>query len=132
MRVIPCIATLCFALAALTGTSVAEQPAQAAAENTGVEAVAPSVSQDAQLLNGASGRQWTSLPPKSAVNYEWLYGQQPVCLTMHSLVVAREEGDSDSTRLVGQRTCTWSSRFQVKRTAPTKNVPESGRRVAGE
>jgi hypothetical protein len=36
-----------------------------------------------------------------------------VCLTMHTLVVARDDG-GDSTRLVAQRTCTPSRQFETK------------------
>ena len=43
----------------------------------------------------------------------YLLPDNEVCYTMHSLLVVREPG-SDSTQIVGQRTCTPSAQFQMK------------------
>jgi hypothetical protein len=131
MRIIIFIAALLLALVMLASVLVAQQPSRLPATNAVVD-FAPSsssVDQDARTSTDAS-RRWTSLPPQPAIEHGWLYEPGAVCFSMHTLIVAREERDSDSTRLVGSRTCTWSSRFQVKRTGPGEDVPAKRRAVS--
>lgn len=51
-----------------------------------------------------------TLPPGSVLVRTY---NENTCLTMHSIYVRRER-DSDTTRAVGESTCTPSTRFKVK------------------
>ncbi|HXZ81931.1 MAG TPA: hypothetical protein VEG30_18525 [Terriglobales bacterium] len=126
MRIIMYFAALLLILAAFTGALLCEQPAQVSATKDAIEL--PMSTSDQALEPFMGGGGGVSLPPKPAIEHGWLYDSGNVCYTMHSLIVAREGRDSDSIRLVGSRTCTWSSRFQVKRT--TKAKDERGERRA--
>jgi hypothetical protein len=69
-------------------------------------------------------RPYLSLPQTNPLRFELPFGRlgrkravrlpgPDTCLTMRSTIVAKK-ADSDETRVVGQRTCTPSSRFRVK------------------
>ena len=130
MRIITCVATFLLAGIVFTSVLACEQPAPSGA-NGAIEA--PTLTADQLRQLGTDGIEAdVSLPPKPAIEHGWTYEAGNICYIMHSLIVAREERGSDSTRLVGSRTCTWSSRFQVKRTAPAKDVRVDQKTVVHE
>ncbi len=57
--------------------------------------------------------QFKLVPNKSARRF--MSRGDEVCYTMRSMLVVKEQG-SDSTEVVGQRTCTPSTQFQMKST----------------
>ena len=69
---------------------------------------------DSQSMNGAKqvdNGMWTGRPQDSRRNAD---ATPDVCLSMHTLVVARDDKHSDATRLVAQHTCTPARQFQTK------------------
>jgi len=64
----------------------------------------------------ASSHVWTSRPADRRRNAADTRAEDgdDICLTMHTMQVARDEKGSDATHLVAERTCTPASQFQTK------------------
>src|SRR5262245_61001040 len=55
-----------------------------------------------------------SHPDKYREPENFAVSEEPVCFTVRTYVVEREDPQSDVTRVVGSSNCQWSSRFAVK------------------
>jgi hypothetical protein len=116
MKLSNLVAAFLLALMAITFASAGNLPQLAA------PAVAPDLSN--RLAGGVrqfsmSNQQTTQSPgPQSRFRFRPRPTVRPseVCYAIRSYIFAREDG-SDSTRLVGQTTCTPSSKFQMKQSA---------------
>jgi hypothetical protein len=96
--------------------------------------VAPVFAQDSSELKSATGSERIGLPGKSAVGFDIPqfqvssskrhrsgYGTlritsepEPICYTMRTYFVEREDPQSDVTWVVGSSSCQWSSKFSLK------------------
>ena len=66
---------------------------------------------DTRPSHAQDGRRVPSTTPRTGTGATT---SDDTCLTLHTLVVARESKGSDSTRLVSQHTCTPARQFQMK------------------
>jgi hypothetical protein len=126
MRIPKVLLALVFGLASLV-SALASEPPQPSLDST-----APSVTPD--LLNsGAKAiaidkfRPANERPQFDFRNLGSIHLPEDatkVCYTMRSYIVAREDRDSDSTRLVGYSTCQPSSNYEMRITGSKPDPKE--------
>lgn len=132
MRIPGMLLALLFGLASL-GAAPASDQSQATSGS-----VAPSVNADS--LNSAAeampiGKFYPAnerlynfdLPNLGSIHIE--EERDNVCYTMRSYIVARENRDSDSTKLVGYSTCQPSSKYELRITVGDPNAYHSRRNL---
>ena len=114
---IPGLVALLFGLASL-GAAPASDQSQAASGSVATSVKADSVNSAAKAMPIDKFRPPNERPhnfdPRNLGSIHIEEKRDSVCYTMRSYIVARENRDSDSTKLVGYSTCQPSSRYELR------------------
>jgi hypothetical protein len=113
---IPGLVALVFGLASL-GAAPASDQSQAASGSVATSVKADSLNSGAEAMPIDKFRPANERPHFDLRNLGSIHIEEKrdsVCYTMRSYIVARENRDSDSTKLVGYSTCQPSSRYELR------------------
>ena len=114
---IPGLVALLFGLASL-GAAPASDQSQAASGSVATSVKADSLNNAAKAMPIDKFRPANERPhnfdPRNLGSIHIEEKRDSVCYTMRSYIVARENRDSDSTKLVGYSTCQPSSRYELR------------------
>ena len=114
---IPGLVALLFGLASL-GAAPASDQSQAASGSVATSVKADSLNSAAKAMPIDKFRPANERPhnfdPRNLGSIHIEEKRDSVCYTMRSYIVARENRDSDSTKLVGYSTCQPSSRYELR------------------
>ena len=117
MRIPGILLALLFGLASL-GAAPASDQSQAASGSVATSVKADSLNSAAKAMPIDKFRPANERPhnfdPRNLGSIHIEEKRDSVCYTMRSYIVARENRDSDSTKLVGYSTCQPSSRYELR------------------